>query len=290
MRREPDPQLEALARRQLTRLIDAIETTPPALVDVTLPLATPRPVELDEARARAAARRRRMLILASTAVATVAAVVLALVVVPGGSDGTDDVISDQLPRTSTSIVDTTAPDPGVDGQPPRQPDEECQLDLAEDGRVAVGQTPDGRLWEYRVDGRLPDVNAEILVDDTPAEGTQSAATRQDGPLSDDQLRHGRTEIVAGEVVESVEDVVVPATAQTVEVYIWDGAEHTRLQPCPMAIPGVADLKYAATFVPHGSEPIAAIAFDDAGQAVAYSENVSIPDDGGPPVISYAVRH
>jgi hypothetical protein len=290
MRRELDPQLEATVREQLTRLIDAIETTPPEAVDMNMIVDIPGPSRLDQARARAAARRRRTLILASTAVAAAAAAVLAFVVVPG--DSRSDVVSGGGDRTTTTTTEatsttaTTVPDTTVT---PAPADTGCTSGVASDGLVASGDMAGGGRWEYRVSGQLPDVEAVVLVDGTPVDGQYTAAVGQDQPLGGGQLRQGRVEVGRYRVDtverETVEDVAVPAATATVQAYVWDGSQRSQVELCPRLIPGVADVKYAATYVPFGSELMAVIALDADGRAVAHSENVSIPDQGGPEAMS-----
>jgi hypothetical protein len=280
MSRDIDPQIEASARQQLTRLIDAIETTPAEEVDIDLDVD--KLTQLDRARARAAAaRRRRSFILASATVAAAAAAVVAFVVVPNDDGGNgfstendSSTTTTTAPSSTTSTTAPAAPEATERVTPPLGTDTECGM-AANDGVVESGTFPDGRTWEYRVSADVP----EVLVDGTsvevlPPADVQFVASYADGLAWDVVVDDGVIPFVA-----------VPATATLLDLHVWNGTSREVVEVCTKA---VDDLRYGATLLPAGSEVLAVVANDPARNPVAFSDYVSVREEGGPESMTEAV--
>jgi hypothetical protein len=121
MSRDLDPQIEDAARRQLTRLIDAIETGPsPSLDDLRLG-ANQRIEDVDpNALGRVRLDRSRMPVVAGLAAVVVVVLLVGAVVVLRRSDSSNDVSTDVSTNPAesasrvTEAVDATA-DAGTGG-------------------------------------------------------------------------------------------------------------------------------------------------------------------------------
>jgi hypothetical protein len=237
-------------------------------------------------RARHLAGHRRTLALAAAGLVAAVAL-LALVALPD-SDQEGDLSTDSGPGTTaitepapsteatTGTTGTTGTTPGTDRATPVPPDGECAVGA--DGTVAGDSLPDGRPWAYRVTGTLPAAEAQVLVDGAAVRAGSLGATRQQAALAEDRLTWGNAVPVGG---GEVSDFVLPAGAARVEASVWDGSRRTTVELCAKAVPGIDELRYAALFVPAGSEVVAVVADDADGVPVAHSDFVFVPGEGGP---------
>lgn len=230
--------VEAVARRQLTRLIDAI-----AVDDERRPAAffedrSPDPVE------RSSKKRGRWL---------AAAAAVALLV--GGSVVASRLAPDDEPEYATGDEDACGEDE------PTDPYASESADSGEPTVVARGDLADGRPWEYLVFDPPPGVNERILLDGETSWETETLAADWDaavrvGLLTWSVQRVGDELVVSGQL---------PVEAAYVEVGLPDGA--TRVL-CPAAVPGVVEYRYAAGVLPVEAEAATLTAKDRGGRVVA----------------------
>jgi hypothetical protein len=239
---ELDPDVEAAARRQLTRLVDAVVVPSPSAAGAAsagdAAVDGLDGVPLPPARGEAAGRRRVRVVGAAAAGVVVAAAVTAAILGDGDAS-----------RTATAPTGRDV----------------CRATEAEDGVIGRGRFGDGVPWAVRFETPGDDgqwIEGVFTSIDGEGAGGWSHNERSWPSLVDLGVLTWHLAVHAEHLVLSGQ---VPSSAARVEVDLQDGQEVTA---CPVTVPSIGAVSYFAVAIPAGAELVAAHAVDAQGRTIA----------------------
>lgn len=225
--------LEDAARRQISRLVDAIDVGAEPLL-----LPADRP---DAARTARVGPRRQVAVAAGLgAVAAVVVGVVALTV-----------------RTESPMPDVAAGVP-ADGQ--------CVDRVAHDGVIGTGSLPDGDEWEFRIVQEGDWLNGWVVVDGQRAGGWGHDDASWPSVVNAGMLEAQLLPVDGGWILS----VLAPPGSASVTVEMVDGRE---FELCPAAIGATSAVEFAAGFVGEDTEVRTLRVEDRSGRLMAWADDV-----------------
>ena len=250
MRRDPNPFLEATARRRITALAEDI-AVPPAhpgvtggrdkdMSDVSGGSNSPGgPGDVDGAGGSGVewVRRRRPVVVAGAIAAAAASVAVAVQVIGPGGEG---------PGTGVAPAAADA----------------CGFGEAADGVVGTGTLESGATWEVRAQGSPPNQSIFAEVDGESVGGFAHDARSWPGLVNDGSLTL-QASVTDGAVLVFGE---IPAGTTRLQVGLRGG---TAVSVCPVAVPGTRGIvHHFAVALPPGAHPTQVGALDSTGRVLA----------------------